>query len=60
MPQKAILSSEDEMAETIFSKKTQILTNGQYQVDMLFKIPKEYLKLSNSCLQLQKTNKIAP
>lgn len=41
------LSPEDQLAESIFSSTTQFL-NGQYQVDMPFKSPQEYLKLGDS------------
>lgn len=48
LKENSSLSPEDVLAETIFTTTTKRLENGQYQVNMPFKTPKEYLKLGDS------------
>ncbi|XP_057659301.1 uncharacterized protein LOC130895773 [Diorhabda carinulata] len=50
IPSKSILSSDDELAETIFQNSTQILENGRFQVNFPLKSEKEHHKLSESFL----------
>ncbi|XP_056647235.1 uncharacterized protein LOC130451905 [Diorhabda sublineata] len=50
IPSKSILSSDDELAETIFQNSTQILENSRFQVNFPLKSEKEHHKLGESFL----------
>ncbi|XP_056637683.1 uncharacterized protein LOC130445821 [Diorhabda sublineata] len=50
IPSKSILSSDDELVETIFQNSTQILENGRFQVNFPLKSEKEHHKLGESFL----------
>lgn len=52
--QKPILTPENQLCKKIFKSTTLRLPNGQFQVDLPFKSPNEYLKLGDSFTQAKK------
>jgi len=54
IPQKAILSADDELAENIFKSTTKILQNGRFQVNLPLKSDGEHQKLGDSFTMAKK------
>lgn len=48
LPKERILSTDDELSESIFSSTTKILENGRFQIDFPLKTSSEYVKLGES------------